>query len=265
MMERQADKVAILGAGLSWRQAPFGDPSFEMWGVNAFWRFRPKDVTPENWEGYFSRWFQIHQPGSGEGHIDDPDNVEWMKRRKGPIYMIRPLEEYPGSVAYPIDEVADRFGPRRGGPRGERYFTSTIDYMAGLALLLGFPEIHTFGIDLISDTDDEYRNQRQSIEFYLGKGEGMGVKVVTPPGCALMRSDHVYGFERQPMGVNNLISHFGDLMKGLDQDQQKFFDLYNENKAEYHRAQGAQRALQSVREQLSALRRGTPLKGKKNS
>ena len=177
------------------------------------------------------------------------------------MYMIRRMEEYPASVAFPIDEVADGFGPRRGGPRGQRYFTSTIDYMLGLALLLGFPEIHPFGIDLISDTDNEYQDQRHSMEFYLGKAEGLGRKVITTQDSALMRSDHIYGFERQPQGINNLITHLGFQKKKLEEEQQKQFDKYKEHMAEYHRLQGAQRALEKVREELAALRRGRPLGG----
>ena len=163
MLERQADRVAIIGAGYSWKQAPFENQDFEVWGLNAFWRFKPPQASPEDWERCFSRWFQLHLPGSNEGHIDDKDNLEWLKKRRGPIYTVRRFEEWPGSEAYPIDEVADKFGPTNGGARGRRYFTSTIDYMIGLALLLEFPDIYLYGIDLISDTGNEYQDQRQSL------------------------------------------------------------------------------------------------------
>ena len=258
-LERQADKVAIVGAGYSWKQTPFGDKDIEIWGLNAFWRFRPPPVSVEDWEGYFSRWFQIHLPGSNEGHIDDKDNLEWLKDRKGPIYMVRRYEEWPGSEEYPIDEVADKFGPTNGGPRGRRYFTSTIDYMIGLALLLGFPEIHCFGIDLISDTDNEYQAQRQSLEYYMGKAEGLGRKIFLPEGSAMLRSDHVYGFERQPEGINNLIRHMEGRMGAIAKEQDKHFSAYNEDKANYHRAQGAQSALQAMTRELRCRQRGLPI------
>lgn len=257
---RLADKVAIIGAGYSWTQAPFGDKSFEFWGLNAFWRFKPEDKTPEEWEGFFSRWFQIHQPGSEEGHIDEETNVEWLKKRKGPIYMVRRFDEYPGSTAFPIDEVADKYGPRDGSsPRGRRYFTSTIDYMLGLALLLEFPEIHCFGIDLISDTDGEYQTQRQSLEYYLGLAQGLGRKVVLPDKCALLRADNLYGFERQPESVNNLIRHMSDTNSTYAREQEKYFQVYNEAKANFHRAQGAQRATQNYIQELRCRQRGLPI------
>lgn len=260
MHKRLADKVAIVGAGYSWKQTPFTDKTFEIWGLNAFWRFKPDDATAEEWESIFSRWFQMHQPGSDEGHVDEETNCEWLKKRKGPIYMVRHFEEYPGSTAYPIDEVADKFGPMDGSsPRGRRYFTSTIDYMLGLALLLGFPEIRCYGVDLISDTDGEYETQRQSLEYYLGLAQGLGRKVVLPEKCALLRSAHLYGYEPQPEGVNNLIRHMTESNTSLAREQEKYFSAYNEAKANYHRAQGAMRATQNYIQELRCKQRGLPI------
>ncbi|MCP4299607.1 MAG: hypothetical protein GY783_03400 [Gammaproteobacteria bacterium] len=259
--ERWADKVAIVGAGITWPQTPFDEGTIEVWGLNAFWRMKPKTFSPEDWDRYFSRWFQIHQPGSGEGHIDDKDNIEWMRNRRAPMYMLRALDEYPGSVEYPLDRVADKFGPQHGESRRRRYFTSTIDYMIGLAMLLEFPEIRMYGVDLISDTDHEFTTQRESLAYYIGKAEGLGCRVYLPDDCALLRSDHVYGLERQPGSINNLARHLKTHRVRLAMEQQKHMDAYNEHKANFHRCQGAQGVIEGLEQELKARERGLPIGG----
>jgi hypothetical protein len=173
MTNKRKEKVILLGAGHTWEQAPLDDPSFEVWMLNAFFRntWRGEKVSCEK---YASRWFQIHQPGSAEGHIDDLDSIDWMKKwNRGPIYMVNKFPDYPASVRYPFEEVTRRMGPYDYLKQQRRaYYTNTVDYMVALAAVEGFAEIDLYGISMIADTDNEWAEQRTSLSYYLGSHLG---------------------------------------------------------------------------------------------
>lgn len=180
-------KVAIIGFADSWKQAPFADPSIEIWGLNELHKYVPR------WD----RWFEYHDPDTlgvtvrdlSEG--EQKRHLEWLSSQPvgKPIYM-QPWAcdgRFPAAVPLPIDALIQRF---------RRYFTSTIGYMLGLAIMDGYDWIGLYGVDLASDV--EYPTQRPNTEYYIGLAEGMGKTVVIAPGSALLRSSHLYGIEKDP-------------------------------------------------------------------
>src|SRR5204862_1461795 len=92
--------------------------------------------------------------------------------------------------------------------------TSSIGYMLAMAIAEGRDAdfkplnedavswIGLYGIDLASDT--EYGEQRPNAEYFIGLGRGLGITVEIAEGSALLRADHVYGFETraEKEGVN---------------------------------------------------------------
>ncbi len=247
---KKAKKICMVGAGPTWRATPWNDPTYEFWGINAFHRMK----DPE----HYDRWFQIHLPGSGEGHIDDKDHKVFLEKRKWPIYMVRKFEEYPGSLAYPFWQVVDRCCPHQ-----RPYFTNTIDFLVCLAILEAEKPPKTevialYGIDFISDIDDEYYKMRQSLEYYLGRAEEMGIRLEIPADSALLKTDRVYGYEPRRRDTAAIIQRLNVLQDKLKADEVKAFDRYNDAKAEFHRHQGACSVIDRARFMIRMRDRGLP-------
>jgi hypothetical protein len=174
-------KVAILGFTDSIKQAPFDDPTWEIWGLNELYLMIPR----------WSRWFEIH---SREVYEADKkrtsDHILALRAMTCPVYMHQHYDDIPTSVPYPLPQVAELFtNPGKGLP----YLTNTISYMIALAILEGFTEIAVYGVDMA--TDSEYSIQRPSCEYFLGFAQGRGVKVSVPPDCELLKTDFLYGYQ----------------------------------------------------------------------
>lgn len=185
---KKKERVAIVGCASSKDMAPYGDDSWEFWGVNNLFLTMPK----VKW----SRWFEIHEftrdPAGNwirRGKNDfrgQPvnDYVKGLLTLKCPIYMQRHWPEIPNSVPYPLAEVKRRFG---------NYLTNTVSIEICLALMEGFKEIGIWGVDMA--VGSEWQNQRPSCEYFIGLAEGMGVKVIIPDEADLLKTRFIYGFE----------------------------------------------------------------------
>ena len=96
---------------------------------------------------------------------------------------------------YPLDEIINKFN--------SYFFTSTISYMIAYALYIGVKEIEIYGVDMIGR--EEYINQRSSVLYWIGRAEGLGVKVNHISGVD--KPTFLYGFnEKQHIldKINNL-------------------------------------------------------------
>lgn len=194
-MSEPKKRVAIVGFASSSRMmAPFGDPSWEIWGVNQLSRYIPRAT----------RWFEIHNRPMFEADIvRDTNYIGWLRQCRIPVYM-DPLgfdaglfADIPNAVRFPIEEATKRFGHRFIGDQEERpYFTSTPAYMMALALMLGFEEIGVWGIDLV--VGREYDYEKCCAEYFLGIAKGMGVKLALPNTTAMLKSKFRYGIDPTP-------------------------------------------------------------------
>jgi|TARA_R110000824_G_scaffold260399_1_gene449055 hypothetical protein len=188
------DKVAIVGFATSSRDlAPFDDPSYEIWTLNQIYRHVPR----------CSRHFDIHSYWE-EDNVEGTDHRGWIRDCPRPVYMHDTEKDLPNSVRYPIEKVIEM--------AGIDYFTSTVAFEVGLAMLEGFKTIGLYGIDLIVGT--EYAEQKACLEFWLGLAHGKGIEVIIPGQSALLKQSHRYGYEREPdfgplkiSEVSNRIDH----------------------------------------------------------
>ena len=240
------EKVAIVASGPTWTEAPFDDPSFEFWALNAAHRMFSYTAA--------TRWFQPHLPGSGEGHIDDIDHIAWLKESHNfPIYMIKSYPDYPASIAYPFDKVVELCCPESGP-----YFTNTVDYMVALAILEEFKEIHLFGTDFIADEDDDYYKRRQSLEYYCGLAKGKNIRVVIADGCALLKSEYVYGYTKKPRDNDETIKKLLGIKAKIGEGRLAAQNRYLNEKAKVDRADGAIGVLGQITQELRMRKRGLP-------
>lgn len=185
-------KVAIVGFAPSTRdQAPYADPSWEIWGMNQLYRFIPR----------FTRWFEIHTDYLFD-QAPGTDYKGWMKTAACPIYMIAKDSEIPTSIAYPLDQMIAEFdlaGTRPQDPlAGEKgYFHSSVDYMLALAISEGAEEIGIWGVDMAHDT--EYVYQKPSGSFWCGVAKGRKIRLTLPSASALLNSQgYRYGYDPEP-------------------------------------------------------------------
>jgi hypothetical protein len=187
-------KIAIVGFAASYREAPFDDPTVEIWGMNELWKYLPR------WD----RWFELHprEVFAKEGDRDQAAHEAWLQAQPAdkPIYMIQRHPDIPGSVPYPLAEMSARFFPGQDRP----YFTSSIAFMLALAIAEGATWIGVYGIDLASDT--EYANQRAAAEYFIGIARGLGITVVIAAGSALLKTAEIYGFEQRAQVATRALS-----------------------------------------------------------
>ncbi len=185
-------KVAIVGCADSRDQAPYDDPTFEIWGVNNL--FLQLDL--QQLAGRL-RWFEQHTFSfdglffrrRGKKDFRGTPVAQYMSglaQLGCPVYMQQPWPQIPNAVEYPIQKAIAQFG---------RYFTNTISYELALAIMLGFDEVHIYGVDMA--VAEEFMNQRPSVEFFIGILVGMGKKVYIPDEADLCKSRFLYGYEEK--------------------------------------------------------------------
>jgi hypothetical protein len=190
----QRKKVAIVGFADSWVKAPFDDLSFEIWVCNEMEMVNPKRIT---------RWFEPHSEKIANGDRAH-NHINFLGQVPVPVYVQGQsmtddnsppaFSNMPTAKVIPLATLNERFfGWRYKGDPHEGYWTNTISMMIGVALLEGFDEIHTYGVNMAQDT--EYKEQRASCEYMLGLAHGMGKKIYLPPESDLLSSPYIYGYE----------------------------------------------------------------------
>lgn len=209
LKERRTGKktVALVGlAPTSCSLAPYDDERVEIWALNESHSYL------DSWLKRWDRWFQIHSKKSWSRnvakrgikghkdwllaeHLDDDGGLK-------PIYMQHFYPEVPNCVEYPLrDVVHSVFKNLKRGVRSEKwkskYFSSTLAYMMGVAVLEDFDRIEIYGVEM-SDAI-EYRDQKANMEFWIGCAMASGIEVWLPENCALMTST-LYGGDEQGDG-----------------------------------------------------------------
>jgi len=194
-MEQKERRICIVGTAPTWRDAPWDDPSIEMWCLNDFWILHPKRAD---------KWFDLHpldkmhfaQPGKKlqahevpAGHFIRPHgHLEFLRSQSIPVYVQdAKLLGSPSARTFPKAEVEAAVGP---------HFASSPAWMLGLALAEGVTELHVYGIHLA--TEWEYMRQKPNFAFLLGLAAGRGVKIVVPKTAPLLRESHQYAYQPDP-------------------------------------------------------------------
>lgn len=178
---RTERKIALCGShSESLLDAPWTDPSWEFWGHASAraWYSRPMD-----------RYFDLHPKACwSRGGRKSASYPRWLKGNTVPIYMQDHYDEVPASIKYPKGRILLEYGDAR------RYFANHVAWMIALALSEGVTAIGMFGVNY--GTEGEYMVQRGSAEYWLGRAEGKGVRIVLPEQCTLLREPALlYGYE----------------------------------------------------------------------
>jgi len=200
------ERVAIIGTAPTWKACPWDDPSLHIVSLNdayslgvpradawcdlhpidRMW-FRPKNKTVLK-ESDVPRGAYIRP----EGHI------EWLREKAMsiPVWLRDdPPADWPANAKrFPIERVKAFL---RARPDQEAFIASSPAMILAHYILEGAKEVHIYGIHLA--THGEYVKQLPNFSWLLGKAEAMGVNIVLPPECPLLKHSHVYAYEPEPV------------------------------------------------------------------
>lgn len=159
----------------------------EVWGINAVGDviqcdriFHMDDVRVQELRA-------AARPDSNISHM-----LKWLRAHPGPVYTSRPHADYPGLVAYPLEDVLNSCGMA--------YFNSTAAYAVAYAVHIGVKKIGLFGFDFTYANSHLAEKGRACVEFHLGIAKARGIEIGFPESTSLMDAcapDHerIYGYD----------------------------------------------------------------------
>jgi hypothetical protein len=173
-------KIALLGSATpsKWL-APFNDKSWEVWACSPANCDLPRSDV----------FFEIHGIETTLKKQEYADFVGWCKKHPK-IYMQEVRPEFPGSIAYPKDEMVKEFGPY--------FWKSSVDYMMALAISMKPEVIGLWGIEMTAS--DEYAHQRPGCQHYIHEAQQRGIKIVAPPESDILHPAPMYGYRETSPG-----------------------------------------------------------------
>jgi hypothetical protein len=180
--------VAIVGSAWTTRGwAPYGEEGVEVWCFN--------EQHGQTGIGKPTRWFQLHPRFSWEKEHRF-DHKGWLESDHDfPIYMQKLYDGIPEATRYPLPEIQEKLLTRvwKGESQIKKIFGSSFSYAMALALYEGaYDRIEVYGIELV--LEGEWAYQRESMAFWTGKADGMGVEVWMPEQCHLFEFP-LYAYE----------------------------------------------------------------------
>lgn len=204
--ELKKKKIAIVGtAQSSHMDAPYDDESWEIWTLGA---------NVENGKR-ITRLFELHTQHVLESAHSWNGLLPYMEKMEDKVLLGHPNPSLPKAQIFPKDEIVKKFGA---------YFTSSIAWMIGYALLQEPDAIGLWGIDMLGD--EEYGNQRPCCEYLLGIARGMNITLVMADESPVMRSERLYAFEHTALsaGLNTMRRELTQAISGMEHNERKARD-----------------------------------------
>lgn len=212
--KRPQKKICIYGTTPSRSLGPWNDPSWDHWTIGPGGSDEPR--MPWN------RIFELHGPTTWprafRHHVHELEKscnaiptefmahikalkvltesnshalpiafdgyLDLLKGTKKPkvVYTQKPLEGCEANVVLDLEKLHERYG--------RVWFTSQISYALALAIDEKATDIGIFGIDL--ESGEEYRSQFLGARHFIDLARRMGINIVLPQGCGLLRDPHPY-------------------------------------------------------------------------
>ncbi len=113
-----------------------------------------------------------------------PDWGSELRREKIPIITCKEYEDYPSAVAYPLKEVIDIVE--------DDYFSTTVAYQIGLAILMGVKDLYIYGADYYYPNAIAVESGLGCVGYLLGIAKGKGVNFKVPNTSTLMDAHLAY-------------------------------------------------------------------------
>lgn len=175
-------KLAIVGAGMTWKEAPFDDPSYEIWTTGNVAKILPR-VTAI---------LDVHdETRATSNQLNAHGCIVWLKEIDVDI---------PYSQKFPIDDLIRKYG---------KIFNNSMTMLLGFAYMNGYENIELFGVDLADP--DGYEKYRANFLYLLGFGRGEGRNIKISEGSLLMRDSPTYCYDKPSVTQQRLIDKERDL------------------------------------------------------
>jgi hypothetical protein len=173
-------KVAIVGTAPYDEPVPFGDPDWDIWGLNDGYRQFPDDSLPA-----FTAWWEIHGDTPLTRRRRPLDHFERVAGMGIPLYYLHGDPPNSHAIRLDVDMLA---------AVGRDYFACTMAYQMAMALLKGAEEIALYGIALMGAREAVV--ERPCVSYWIGLAEGRGVpvRVYHRQPTGLMRYPHRYAY-----------------------------------------------------------------------
>jgi SAM-dependent methyltransferase len=117
--------------------------------------------------------------------------LQWMRKHPGPIITSRTHPDYPGLVAFPLEELLNTVP--------HAYLNSTAAYAVASAVTMqGVEKIGIYGMDFTYPNAHDAEKGRACVEFWLGVGVARGIKIALPKVTSLMdacEKTRLYGYD----------------------------------------------------------------------
>jgi hypothetical protein len=205
-------RIALVGtAPSSCMDAPYDDESWEIWtlGCNVE---TGKRIT---------KLFELHTQDVLEEAGSWKELKPYLEKMGKDTILGHANPLLPDATPFPKQEIIDLLG---------NYFTSSIAWMIGYAILQKPDAIGLWGIDMMGE--EEYLNQRACCEYLLGIARGMNITLVKAPESPLLRSERLYAFEHTALsaGINTMRRELNHAISKFDaeerraRDERKFYE-----------------------------------------
>lgn len=202
-------KVALLGGAPTWTDAPFTDPTWQVWAHASCQPLHPPKVD---------RWYDLHAVEvwrRGKDWYrpkgDEPRTyVEWLASQRVPVVMQQHYPIVPTSVAYPLRAIVEGFGivPKDWAVSDAQWwrlvtdrgaFAATGCYLLAQAIYEGADEIALYGMDYSGNDvlHIERTVQKPGVLYWVGVARGMGIPVSVHG--SLFDQTFLYGYEPTPV------------------------------------------------------------------
>lgn len=198
-------RAAIVGTAPTWIETPWDDPDLTICTLNDGYSLGIKR-TSEHYDLHpiSKMWFRpagktvFKESEIPEGAYIRPEkHLDWLKTtaKTCPVWLQdEPPDDWPAHARrFPFEQVKAFLKAR---PDQDAYVASSPAMMLAHLILRGFTEVSIYGIHLA--TDGEYIKQRPGFEWLLGRAEAMGITILLPKDCPLLKHTHVYGYEPEP-------------------------------------------------------------------
>lgn len=161
----------------------------EVWGINALGGvllcdriFHMDDVRVQ----------EVRAEANPESNI--AKMLQWLRVHPGPIITSREHPDYPGLVAFPLQEVLNSLG--------QAYFNSTAAYAVAYAIHIGVKRLSLFGCDFTYPNSHDAERGRGCLEYWLGIASARGIKLTIPKTSSLL--DGIYPLQDRFYGYDTL-------------------------------------------------------------
>ena len=194
-------KVALIGsAPSSIRQAPYHDPSWQVWGCSP----GAYGVVPK---GRSNVWWELHVYEPGQPWFS-PEYCQFL--REHPRVMVaekRP--EIPNGEVLPVEYLVKKYSPY--------FFTSSVAWMMAMAIEMGASKIGLWGIDMAAS--EEYEAQRAGLHYFALIAKQKGIEVGVPRESDLFRPRFLYGVDEITHSHIKLRARRAELKARLENEQ----------------------------------------------